>query len=149
MSILEKDFVNVVISQEVEVTGGSSGSRSVKSTTVSVRGNISGAIPVFDDYPAEAKNIQVRGIRICTQAEVDSLKQFLFGGLAEPEKSTKLYQLLYQNHGTPLRVINTSLHYIAAWYGNLGLGFYYFVGYNPTSGYPTQSIQSDAIAKVY
>jgi len=149
MTVLTKDYAKILISQQVEATSyQETTTTTVLSTTISVLGGISGAIPVITSYPTTPNRTYVtRGIRLCTTAEVAALKEYLFAGLNEPEASTALYQLLYQDWGKPLRVF-TGNDYIASWYSEIGVGFHYFVGYDPTD-YPTQTITTEALQKVY
>lgn len=149
MSVLTKDFAKIIITEHLEYTTYQGESTTVlKSQTVNVFGGFTAAIPLVVAYPETASNIYtIRGIRLCTVAEVAALKEHLFAGLSEPESSTALQQLLYQGHGTPLQIF-TGGNYIAAWYSELGVGFHYFVGYD-ASDYPTQLISASSIQKVY
>ena len=149
MTVLTKDYARIVTNEVLEVTVYQGVSTvTTLSTEISVMGGISGAIPVITIYPNNPNvSYSVRGIRLCTQTEVDALKQRLFAGLGEPEASTELYQLLYQNWGRPLQVFSGG-DYIAAWYSEIGVGFHYFVGYDSTD-YPTQIISVSSLNRVY
>ena len=149
MTVLTKDYSKIVITDHLEVTSYQGTSTTVTlSQQINVQGGISGAIPVITAYPLTPNvTYSTRGIRLCTTAEVAALKEYLFAGLNEPEASTELYQLLYQNWGRPLRVSGGG-NYIAAWYSEIGVGFHYFVGYDSTD-YPTQIITTEALQKVY
>lgn len=148
MSVLSKDFTKIITTQLLEYTTYQGSTTTVlKSTEVTVAGGVEGAIPIITVYPEDTYTYTLRGIRPCNSAEVAALKQYLFGGIAEPGASTSLYQLLYQDHGKPLRILPGG-DYIAAWYSSLGVGFHYFVGYDATD-YPTQIISSSSIQKVY
>ena len=149
MSVLIKDYAEIIITDLFEITTyqGTTTTTSI-SQEIRVLGGISGAIPVITAYPLTPNVVYTtRGIRLCTTAEVAALKEYLFAGLNEPEASTELYQLLYQNWGRPLRVSGGG-NYIAAWYSEIGVGFHYFVGYDSTD-YPTQIITTEALQKVY
>jgi len=148
MTILSKDFATIIVSSLYENTGGSSPTTSLQSQTISMPAGIEGSIPVITTYPASAASYTSRGIRLCTQGEVDTLKNERFAGLPALAAESALFQLLYAgNYGTPLKVYAGG-DYIAAWYSNVGVGFHYFVGYDYTNP-PTQTITVSALQKVY
>lgn len=118
-----------------------------KATYTVTEPHFGNTIPIVQDYPTNPATITSPGIRLASASEVSALKAFLYGGVAEPMQTTLFNQLHYSGeYGKPLQVYSQT-SYISVWYGQQGLGFYVFVGYNQDS-YPTQEIEISSIQRV-
>lgn len=109
--------------------------------------HLGSTIPVVTEYPTNPASISSPGIRLASISEVSALKAHLYGGIAEPMQTTLFNQLHYSGeYGKPLRTYSTT-SYISVWYGEQGLGFYVFIGYN-SDEYPMQEIEVKSIQRV-
>lgn len=145
MTILLKDWQNVFQAVTAPTTSNlASVSTAIYETNEAYVGS---AIPVIQDYPETSVTTSNKDIRVATALEVEALKISMFSGTPEPLRTTYFNQLLYNgNYGIPLKTYSAT-SFIAAWYGNYGMGFYVFIGYDPNNP-PTQTISAESIQRV-
>jgi hypothetical protein len=137
MSILSKDWRSVVL----DVASAMALPTQTKVTTVTyppATSSFGTSVPMVQAYPNSPAVTGDVGIRLATSAEVESLKGFLYPGISATVQASLAGQLLYTvEMGKPLMV--TQAAYIAGWYGESGLGYYVFIGYDPAN-HPTQNV---------
>lgn len=136
MTILSKDW-KIIYAPTGSLSNVSS-SGSVSTDVYPIGSYLGEAMPVIHVYPAESITTKAVDIRVASASEVAFLKDYLFGSVDEPLKTTLFTQKLYEFLGKPLYVW-TDGSYIAAWFAASGLGFYVFVGYD-AENYPTQEV---------